>query len=127
MAKLEQVVKGIKSDQVKHGKQQSPKLPITPELLLRIKGVWEREPPGRDKAMLWVAASLWFFGFLRSGEVCIPAEKAFDEGAHLLMKDVQVDNLANPQTIQVKIKHPKLTPSARGCWCMWEEPTSHCA
>ena len=63
MAKLEQVVKGIKSDQAKHGKQQSPRVPITSDLLLRIKGVWEREPPGRDKAMLWAAASLCFFGF----------------------------------------------------------------
>ena len=41
------------------------------------------------------------------------------------MKDVQGDNLANPQTMQVKIK---LTPSImHGCWCLWEEPTSHCA
>ena len=75
MAKLEQVVKGIKSDQVKHGKQQSPKLPITPELLLRIKGVWEREPPGRDKAMLWVAASLWFFGFFTLRRSMHPSRK----------------------------------------------------
>ena len=60
--------------------------------------------------MLWVAASLCFFGFLRSREVFIPAEKAFDEGAYLSMKDVQVDNLANPQTIQVKIKASKTAP-----------------
>ena len=42
MAKLEQVVKGIKSNEAKHRnkiKQKSPRLPITPELLLRIKGV----------------------------------------------------------------------------------------
>ena len=114
MAKLEQVVRGIKSNQAKHGKQKSPRLPITPEILLRIKGVWERESPARDKAMLWAAASLCFFGFLRSGEVCIPAEKAFDEGAHLSMKDVQVDNLANPQTMQVKIKASKTDPFRQG-------------
>ena len=43
----------------------------------------------------------FFLFFLQSGEVCIPAEKAFDKRAHLSMKDVQVDNLSNPQTMQV--------------------------
>ena len=79
MAKLEQVIRGIKSNQARHGKLSSPRLPITPELLLSIKGVWERESPARDKVMLWAAAVLCCFGFLQSGEVCIPAEKAFDK------------------------------------------------
>ena len=77
--------------------------------------------------MLWVAALLCFFEFLHSGEVCIPAEKVFDEGAHLSMKDVRVDSLANLQTMQVKIKASETDPFRQGCWCMWEEPTSHCA
>ena len=67
-----------------------------------MKEVWERESISQDKAMLWAAASLCFFGFLRSGEVCIPGEKAFDKGAHLTMQDIHVDNLANPQSVQVR-------------------------
>lgn len=114
MARLEQVLKGIKSDQAKKGENQSPRLPITPELLSAIKGVWEREAVTRDRAMLWAAASLCFFGFLRSGEVCIPSEKAFDEGAHLTRRDVQVDDLSNPQSIQIRIKASKTDPFRQG-------------
>ena len=114
MAKLEQVLKGIKSAQAKQGEVTPPRLPITPTLLLAMKGVWERDSFTRDKAMLWAAACLCFFGFLRSGEVCIPGEKTFDNGAHLTMKDVQVDCLANPQSVQIKIKASKTDPFRQG-------------
>ena len=46
--------------------------------------------------------------------MCTPAEKAFDKGAHLSMKDVQVDILANPQTMQVKIKASETDPFRQG-------------
>ena len=85
---------------VMNAKQKSPRLPITPEILLRIKGVWERESPARDKAMLWAAASLCFLGFLRSGEMCIPAEKAFDEGAHL-SGHFQLQELIQSHTLDI--------------------------
>ena len=114
MARLKQVLKGIKSSQAKEGEVKRPRLPITPALLLAIKGAWERESITRDKAMLWAAVALCFFGFLRSGEVCIPGEKAFDEGAHLTIRDVQVDNLANPQSVQIKIKASKTDPFRQG-------------
>ena len=114
IAKLEQVLKGIKAAQAKGGDTLQPRLPITPALLLAMKGVWERESVSQDKAMLWAAASLCFFGFLRSGEVCIPGEKAFDKGAHLTMQDIHVDNLANPQSVQVRIKASKTDPFRQG-------------
>ncbi len=95
----------------KKGKKPSPRLPITPELLLAIKGEWEKEPATRDKAMMWAAALLCFFGFLRSGEVCIPSDKLFDEGVHLLRKDIHVDNLSDPQ---VRIKASKTDPFRQG-------------
>ena len=50
------------------------------------------------------------FGFLHSGEVCNPGEKAFVKGAHLTMQDIHVDNLANPQSVQVRIKASKTDP-----------------
>ena len=46
--------------------------------------------------------------------MCIPAQKAFDEGAHLSTEDVQVDNLENPQTMQVKTKASKTDPFRQG-------------
>ena len=48
------------------------------------------------------------------GESVYPSRKGFDEGAHLSMKDVQVDNLANPQTMQVEIKASKMDPFRQG-------------
>lgn len=113
MVKLQQVLRGIKSSQAKIGGKKSPRLPITPDLLLAIKGVWEKEQ-SRDKVMLWAATTLCFFGFLRSGEVCIPTEKGFDEGAHLTVQDVQVDNVVNPQSVQVRIKASKTDPFRQG-------------
>ena len=114
MSKLEQVLKGIKSAQTKGGDPIQPRLPITPALLLAMKGVWEHESVSQDKAILWAAASLCFFGFLRSREVCIPGEKAFVKGAHLTMQDIHVDNLANPQSVQVRIKASKTDPFHQG-------------
>ncbi len=67
MARLEQVLKGIKSEVAKKGQKPSPRLPITPELLLAIKETWEKEPVTRDRAMIWAAALLCFFGFLHLG------------------------------------------------------------
>jgi integrase len=110
MGKLEQVLRGIKSSQAKKGVKKVPRLPITPTILLALKGSWEREGPIRDKAMLWAASTLCFFGFLRPGEVCVPPGGAFDEGAHLTIRDVQVDNLRNPQSIQIRIKASKTDP-----------------
>ena len=41
--------------------------------------------------MLWAASTLCFFGFLQSGEITVPTESSFDEGAHLTFDDVTVD------------------------------------
>ena len=81
MAKLEQVLKGIKSIQAKGGAQGRERLPITPELLVKLKRVI-------DKVMLWGAALLCFFGFLRAGEITVPSDNAYDKGAHLSFADI---------------------------------------
>ncbi len=50
--------------------------------------------------MLWTA-SLCFFGFLRSGEITVPSDAAFDEGTHLSFSDVTVDRLDDPSRLKV--------------------------
>lgn len=115
MAKLEQVIKGIKRVQATAPQTKStPRLPISPELLLAIKRAWEKEKLNEDQIMIWAAALLCFFGFLRSGEVCVPSDKAYDQGAHLSFRDVVVDNPAHPQSLQVKIKASKTDPFRQG-------------
>ena len=79
----------------------NPRLPTFPELLLARKRMWESGTLNEDQVMIWAAALLCFFGFLRSGEVCVPGIRAYDQGAHLSFQDVVVDNVSNPQSIQV--------------------------
>ena len=89
MARLEQVLKGIKSLQTKTKGNSHPRLPVTPELLVRITQVWVNKPLDPN---LWAAALLCFFGFLRAGEVTVPSDTAYDESAHLNFADVAVDS-----------------------------------
>ena len=111
MARLEQVLKGIKSIQAKSSKKPT-RLPITPELLRKMRQVWTRGN-GRgswDNVMLWAASLLCFFGFLRLGEITVPTDTGFDEGAHLTFNDISVDCIENPQVIRVRIKASKTDP-----------------
>ena len=99
MARLKQVLKGIKALQSKSKVPMStPRLPITLALLTKLKEAWANHPEGR---MLWASAFLCFFGFLRSGELTIPSDLAYDEGAHLSFNDIAVDSTQVPRLLRV--------------------------
>ena len=87
---------------------------MTLHILRRIKAVWEPSASDPDVVMLWVACCLNFFGFLRSGEMTVPSDSAYDPSVHLSYKDIAVDDLANPQTVSVFIKQSKTDPFRRG-------------
>ena len=114
MARLEQVVKGTKSVFAKHHPGTRKQLPITPELLLKIRQVWEREAQNQDNIMLWAAACLCYFGFLRAGELSVSTESSYDEGVHLNVADISFDKYPNPSTMRVKIKASKTDPFRQG-------------
>ncbi len=59
MARLEQVLKGIKSVQSK-GPKTISRLPITPDHLVTMREVWSKQSSSVDGKMLWAAASLFF-------------------------------------------------------------------
>ena len=88
--------------------------PITLEILCRLKSVWQNWPNCRDASMLWAAATMCFFGFLRAGEVVVPSESGFDPSSHLAYGDVQADNLSTPQFLEVRIKASKTDPFRHG-------------
>ncbi len=81
-AKLELVMRGIKRVRTREKESTSNKAsctltrqPITSEcdLLTKLHAVWWSSlPRSRDKVMLWAAASLCSFGFLRSGKITVP-------------------------------------------------------
>ena len=114
MPRLEQVVKGVKATQVKEGKKVKARLPITPELLLGMKQAWSQEQDSRDVVMLWATVSVCFFGFLRAGEICVPSDSSYDEGAHLNFKDVSVDSMEKPSRLKIRIKASKTDPFRQG-------------
>ena len=115
MPLLEQVTKGIKRVQARAiPAARTPRLPITPALLRKMKVVWQADSDRVDKEMLWAACTLCFFGFFRSGEIVIPTAGSFDAGAHLTFNDVAVDSLYAPRLLRVRLKASKTDPFRAG-------------
>ena len=111
MPQLEYVIKGTKKATPASARCR---LPITPEILGKLRRVWHKETRARDAKMLWAAACLGFFGFLRSGEMVAPSEKEYDPLSHLCFSDIRVDSHSSPSLIQVTIKASKTDPFRQG-------------
>ena len=114
MPRLEQVIKGSKRVAAKQGQTTRPRLPITPDILLKLRRVWGSDPHNFDSVMMWAASCLCYFGFLRAGEITVPSEAAYDKDAHLNFADIAVDNVGNPQMLKVTIKASKTDPFRQG-------------
>lgn len=111
MPQLEYILKGVKRST---RKKVRPRLPITPEILGRLRRSWDRQSNVFDAKMLWAASCLCFFGFLRSGEIVSPTTKSHDPAYHLTVRDVSVDSREAPSRIQVQIKASKTDPFRQG-------------
>ena len=115
MARLQQVLRGVKRIQAKAGMRERPRLPISPELLLKLRSVWlGGSTTDRDQKMLWAASVLCFFGFMRSGEITVPSEESYEECSHLSVLDVTVDNVSCPSMLRVHLKASKTDPFRAG-------------
>ena len=99
--KLESVIRGIKLEQARN-KDSSPKrLPITIDILYQLRSFFEAYGQDPDSFMLWAAVSTCFFGFMRSGEMTLPSESAFDPSTHLCFSDVSVDDITKPLVVKL--------------------------
>ena len=88
MVRLEQVLRVIKSTQAKKQGKGMTRLPMSIEILGKMKAAWQ-EMASPDAEILWASAALCFFGFLRSGVLTVPSKSAYyDEGAHLNFHDI---------------------------------------
>ena len=105
---------GVEGNKV-NPSNRAVRLPITPGLLLQLRGAWLKVKEGRDGHMLWAAAALCFFAFLRVGEMTVPSDAGYDEKTHLSFTDVAVNSRANPTMLKVKIKAS--VQSQGGCLC----------
>ena len=114
MNRLEYVMRGIKKDQAAKGEIQRERLPITPEILRKIRAVWEPEGRQPDIKMLWAACCVCFFAFLRIGEMTVPSDEGYDPAVHLSVQDVAMDDPRSPTLLQIKIKQSKTDPFRKG-------------
>ena len=112
--RLEYVLKGIKREESESGMQKRVRLPISPNILRRIKAVWNCSGPSADQVMLWAACCLGFFGFMRAGEFTVPDGASYDPSSHLSVPDVAIDNPGKPGVIRIRVKQSKTDPFRKG-------------
>ena len=97
-----------------HGKKflRPQRIPVTPQLLLKIKHfIFSTSLNYNDRLMLWAAITCAFFGFLRSSEFVAPYTRRHEQSTTLLYSDVSlVDNL-----FHINIKASKTDPFRQGC------------
>ena len=108
MPKLKTIQAGIvKVHALRSPDRKDTRLPITPEILCKIRAVWSPRGREHDVIMLWAACTLTFFGFFRAGEVTIPSESDFDPSKHLVAQDIAIDSRENPSLLKVFLKASK--------------------
>ena len=111
--KLPYVLKGIQRSHSTWASTKTKRLPITPDLLLRIHALWSKSPLSFDKIMLWAAFCLGFFGFFRSGE--FTQSSTHNPGEYgLTTEDVTIDSRDNPQILTVLLRKSKTDPFGAG-------------
>ena len=111
--RLELVLKGIKKEKAKAAPLPT-RMPITIDIMVKIKAALLRCPSKYDNVLLWAACCLAFFGFLRCGEFTVPSQNEYDPTAHLSLEDIAVDSKSAPTVIQVNIKQSKTDPFRQG-------------
>ena len=113
MPRLQQVLRWVQVLQGTRGQHPRTRLPITPFILRKMRSIWY-DQTSHDNAMLWAAATLTFFSFCQSGEVCVPTESSYDPPFHLSFEDVMCNNPSNPSVLSILIKRSKTDQLARG-------------
>ena len=115
MPKLEGVIRGIKTQQASsRAPCDRKRLPITPDILLKLRDYFQQRSGDPDSFMLWAAVSTCFFGFMRAGEMTVPSETSFDPSSHLCITDVTLDSITNPRMVKLNLKTSKTDPFRKG-------------
>ncbi len=115
MAQLKQVLRGIKSVQAKEGQNSTRiRLPITSNMLHRMRKVWDRESHKFDHIMLWAARTLCYFGFFPSRRDYISIRCMLDPHTHLSFSDLAADSASPSTMMRIRLKTSKTDPFRRG-------------
>ncbi|XP_070566899.1 integrase/recombinase xerD homolog [Ptychodera flava] len=107
-ALLQRTLQGIRRS---IGEVRQPRLPITIDLLRRLKECLRQRADmcSNDKLMVWASFTLAFYGFLRVSEFTAQSPTEFDVNATLLARDIVLTDV-----IEIRIKSSKTDPYARG-------------
>ncbi len=114
MARLVQLRKGLARLEVKKDRDILCREPVKWPHMRAMQAVWSTE--GKKGKMLWAVACMCFFGCLRVGEALTPDGVEFDEKAHLTWEDVQMEGVASPSWIRVRIKESKTDRKREGAF-----------
>ena len=92
---------------------QSPRiqLPITIEILYKLKQLLHRQPNDYHNLMIWAACCIAFFGFLRCSKF---TTLDYNPKVHLQYKNVAVDCRNNPGMVSVQVYQSKTDPFRQG-------------
>ena len=114
LPRLKLVQRGIERQYSQCPHLQRVRLPITPSVLRKIREQWSMRATNPDVVMLWAASTLCFFGFFRAGEITVPTHDAYDSRRHLSWGDIAIDNVADPQVLQIHLRVSKTDQLGRG-------------
>ncbi len=114
LCRLQYVLQGAKRMEARSGVSPKTRLPIGPDILRKLKRIWQSDSRDPDKVMLWAAVCLGFFGFLRAGEFTVPSDEGFNASVHLTRQDIAIDDPRQPRVIRVHIKQSKTDPFRKG-------------
>lgn len=93
MPRLEYAIKGAKREEAEKGAGSRTRLPITPDILRKLKRSWEEKANKWDTRMIWAACLLCFFAIMRIGKLAVPSDSRFDPKVHLSFKDTSLLHL----------------------------------
>ena len=101
--RVQQVVRGIRKAQALE-KPTQLRLPVTIDIMLKIKAILSSDPHKYHNIMMWAACCIAFFGFLHCSGFTSPSHDSYDPDANLSYDDVAVDNRTCPTLLTLKLK-----------------------
>ena len=115
LPRLRLVQSGIRRDRAETGPVRPRRLPITPQLLRRIRPSSMGRGDGAvsyDEVLLWASSTVCFFGFFRAGELTVQTPTSFNPAVHLAWGDVSIS--ADGQALRLFLKRSKTDQYGRG-------------
>ena len=87
------------------------RLPIILDIMQHLRRAWTSSSKHPEGLMLWAAACVGFFGFIRAGEFTVPS---YDPELHLNLADLALDSHDEPTVARIRIKQSKTDPFWQG-------------